>query len=217
VGPFRFSTFLFALLLAPHSARAIGIYTPYLETGFGYSIISGGQNFFSPSSTSAGGAGFGLNAMLGFPLLPQSVFLQPHIGFKTKLSSASATDGSLGVLTATPMLRLETPRFYIGVGLSPLVWRRVQPAFGFDGLEKVSGALGYMAEAGLLWRVVPFFHVALEGGAYMVSGASGFSPKPAFDASFQMRFFFWEEPGAAGGGKGRRKFDGWRYPFGMEL
>jgi hypothetical protein len=217
VGQLRFFISLVSLLIVALPAHAIGIYTPYLETGFGYSLIKGGQSFFSPASSSAGGSGFGMNAMLGFPLLHQSVSLQPQIGFKAKLSSASASDGSLGILTATPMLRLETPRFYVGLGLSPLVWKRVQPAFGFDGLEKVPNALGYMSELGLLWRVAPFFHVALEGGAYMVSGASGLSPRPAFDASFQMRFFFWEEPSSTAGAKGRRRYDGWRYPFGLEL
>jgi hypothetical protein len=216
VSLFRFLLLSTILLCAPNTALAFTIYTPYLETGFGYSIIQGASNFFSPQSTASSGSGFGMNATLGFPLAHANDLLQPHIGFKTRLSTAAAPEGSLGILSATPLLRIETPRFYIGVGATPLVWKRVASSVGFDALEKVSGALGYFAEVGLLWRVVPYFHVALEGSAYMVSLPSGFSPKPAFDGSFQMRFFFWEDKSSAGGG-GKRKFDGWRYPFGMEL
>ena len=81
------------------------------------------------------------------------------------------------------------------------------------GYSRDKNAMAGFFEAGLLWRVVPFFNLALEASIEGVSKNGTKSPYPVEQATLQMRFFFGEGNKAAS----NRHYDGWRYPFGIEL
>lgn len=74
----------------------------------------------------------------------------------------------------------------------------------------------YFGEVGLLWRIVRFFHLSLEGSAQMVQTSNGVGPSPTAEVVVQFRFY-WESTRSSGNATRAGGYDGWRYPFGLEL
>lgn len=186
----------------------------YIETGFGLNLIQNGTSFFSSPS---GSTGMGFGTSMGFiqNFSSNNAFLQLHIGVKTLLNANSGDSDQLTMMSVYPLVRFEFPRFYFGVGVTPLAYGSASSsAFDLTGLRK-SGTLAYYFEGGLLWRVTHFFHIAFEGSTQFVKTGGATSPAPAIQGLFQMRFFLPFSDTTPGGG--RERPDGWRYPFGIEI
>lgn len=186
---FFFSIFLL-LNVAPAQASSF-----YWELGPGVGLVNGGT-------------GLGFNTTLGFNTSKESSIFQIHLGAKVPVASGSG--GSIAGIY--PLLRLEFPRFYIGGGVTPLMYG------GTSSLPTTAvSTVGIMGEVGLLWRVVPFFFLALEGTTQMASSVPGVD-SPVFGITLQMRFFIFQSDENVQYERGRREnFDGWRYPFGIEI
>jgi len=183
----------------------------YVETGFGVGELRGIDKMYN---STAGSTGLGLasNLSLAATIGNPNSLVQLHLGLQQRLTQGGASGTSYSLMTTEPLIRLETPRFYVGFGATPLVWTQKGSSLG-TSFSPAKGAMAAYAEFGLLWRVVPFFNLALAGSLEGVSKSGVNSPFPVAQATFQMRFFFGE--GNKGGG--HRKYDGWRYPFGVEL
>lgn len=204
------SFFALSLAWAPRSAHAFEF---YIETGFGGSQIRNGSTLFGggPDSLTFGLA---LNTLVAMNLMEQTESFQVHIGVAWRYASGSDAIG-YAFQTISPVFKFEFPRFYLGFGMSPFVMHSGQTGSTFNilGMESASG-LGLLGMAGFLWRVVPYFHVALEGAVQIVRFGSAFSPQPSLEFTLQTRFYLstpTKDPSAAA----PRNFDGWRYPFGI--
>jgi len=175
--------------------------------------MSGGQNIFNGQNPNAAQLGFGTNFSLLQNLSGGKDFFQFHFGAKARSYTSSSDSRKFGLITISPHLRMEMPRLYFGAGAAPLIWQRSEHTSGFDNYQKTPG-LSFNAEIGLLWRVTPDFHLAIEGDADFVKTSAGTGPSPATQIMIVMRFYFKSDqnPNAQD-----IKFDGWRYPFGVEI
>lgn len=207
--PFFTAFFLFLLNASPSHGSAT-----YIETGFGTGQISGGNGLYGSGTPKRTDFGFAQNATFAIAFGSANSFLQLHLGIQQRITSGSSSGMTYSLLSAYPLIRLETPRMYFGFGASPFVWKKSGTSSDFiTGYSKVTSAVGGFGEVGLLWRVVPFFNLALAGSAEAVSRSGQLSPSPALQIGLQLRFFL----GDGMKSTGKKKYDGWRYPFGIEL
>ncbi len=192
------------------NAQARGL---YFDVGVGASQIRSGTNLFSGLSKSPS-IGFAFNFGLLNNFMSASSFLQIHLGIKHYYTSSSEGNSIAGLHIPYAVIRFEMPRLYLTFGASPIAFTRFGSGIGIDGLQMQTGNIAVLAELGLLWRITDFFHLALEFSGQTLIGSNGLSPMPAAAATFQMRFFLVEPKSAS---VSSRKFDGWRYPFGIRL
>jgi hypothetical protein len=187
----------------------------YLETGFGVGMMMKSQELY-PTAPARTGYGFGSNITFANAFGTGHSSIQIHLGIQQRLTQASGNGRSYALATLHPAVRIEMQRFLIGFGATPLVWKKDGTTTDLlTGYQSVSGAVAAFGEAALLWRVVPHFHLSIGGSAEFVSRSGSRSPAPALQATFNMRFFLGS--GAQAGTGSRRKYDGWRYPFGVSL
>ncbi len=163
-----------------------------------------------------GGPTFGVAANFTlFANLTGSSTIQIHLGLKHMYTTSRNEGFQASLQIPYPVLRIELPRFYLGFGASPFVWKRYAQGLGINSIEYASGNIAFMAELGILWRVTDFFNLAIEASGQTLSTPDGLSAIPAAALTFQMRFFIIEPSHSDGGSS--RKYDGWRYPFGIRL
>jgi len=189
----------------------------YVETGVGVGTLMSGALYWGNALPDNMGFNFAGSFGLFFSMMEPHSNFQVHIGAKsTMINQTFATTHGM-YLTVQPTLRLEFGRIYIGSGLTPLAFKSVSgTAFGFSTLQAVPGAMGYVAEFGILWRPVDYFHFAIEGSGTFMQITGGMSPMPAITILLQMRFIFPYSSGPGGEGA-QKRLDGWRYPFGIRI
>lgn len=204
---------LITLAVQPPESQAAPFYT---DVGIGLGQIREGAAFFEGSGlASSPGLSLAGNFAMVQSLGGMGGILEVHLGVKGFYNTASQGGNSYSTLIPYPMLRFDLPRFYFSAGASPFLWASSSGV----SFSRVPSAVAGFADFGLLWRIVPFFNLALEASAQMVqkSGAD-LSPRPAWTAALQMRFYvLGTDSSGSGGGGAKRPRDGWRYPFGMEL
>jgi hypothetical protein len=199
-----------ATLIASPGAFAGGNF--YLETGLGASqIISGSSLFMGHDPTRLG---IGLNSSLMASFEAGNPVINLQTGVQLRFSSATGDTGACGLLELMPVARLQVSRAFVGVGLTPLVWRRVGDAPGLDSYLPPPEPFAIMAEAGVLWPVVPIFSLGVLGSAEWIRSHDVVSPSPDLQVTVLLRFYFgfWRTPATAS-----NEFRGWRYPFGNPL
>lgn len=178
--------FLLFLLIPIHLHAA----APYSE--FGGGILK--QNGFS--------GGFGKLAFL-LPLLggSEGIFLHAGAdvrGFQTTYLGNSTTFASL-----YPSARLEWWRLALVGGYTPYVWKN-SPS---DSLSRWTGTRATLLEIQFLLPITPEIDFGLSAGRQQYQ--QQFSTTE-FGAFFRIYFDYEESDASA-----RRKFRGWRYPFGI--
>lgn len=185
----------------------------YLETGIGAGQIYKAQKIYGAQAKNLQ-PGFSGNALFAASLGPDNSVAQFHLGVETRLTTTSGSGNSYWLSGIYPIFRVETRRFYVGGGASPFLFQRAGKSSTLV-MQQLNGTLGFLGEFGLLWRVVPFFNLALEFSLEYGKGKGAAAPAPAAQATLQMRFYIGDA--IAPGNARKRKYDGWRYPFGMEL
>ncbi|HTL13096.1 MAG TPA: hypothetical protein VL588_11435 [Bdellovibrionota bacterium] len=202
-------------LMVPAQAHAGDF---YVETGVGAASIRNGQALFGGFMTAAPPLDIGLTLGFFYNLSSDSSDIQFHLGIKDRCTTGAASGLQQVLNIPYPVVaRADFGRFYISAGVSPWVFTRQGSLMSLSYNQR-TGGISLLGEAGLLWRVVPYFHLALELGTDWVKpggSITGFSPSPAATLALQMRFFIGS--GSGGPGDGKHKFDGWRYPFGIEI
>ncbi|MCC7441984.1 MAG: hypothetical protein IT285_10135 [Bdellovibrionales bacterium] len=188
----------------------------YIETGIGFSNISNGQFLFGGLMPASPDAGAAFTLGFWFNLSSDHAPLQFHVGLKDRISTGHSGDLQFILNVPYPMFRLELSRFYFGGGVATWAFTKQGSLAGL-GYDSNTGAISYAAEAGVLWKVVPYFHLAVEGAMEYVSppNATELSPRPAMTFALQMRFFTGLSPTT--GEDSKKEYDGWRYPFGIEI
>ena len=207
---------LFLAVLACALAPARSSAALYVETGVG-----GGQFLHAaptfPSLANPSGFGLGTNVTFANAFGSANALVQIHLGIQHRMTEVGSGGTTYGLMSLYPLVRFETPRMYFGLGASPLIYTTQNTSGSFiSGYQKDKGSVGYLGEAGLLWRVVPYFHLAIVGSAEAISHGGTLGPSPALQISLNLRFFLGDGQ-SRGSGSSSRKYDGWRYPFGIEL
>lgn len=206
------------LALGATRAHALGL---YLDLGVGANAMFYSSLLF-PGTPSAMGIAASGNTFLGFELNPSST-IKFHLGAAGRLNIGTSSTTYASYVGLYPTFRIETYRFYISAGIAPFLWTRQSAQPGIDYTFLTTAAMGGFAEFGLLWRVTSEFNMALAVSADIVAQganpfASAWSPLPVWGAFVAMRFYIFSAKGSGGGGgsSGKREYDGWRYPFGIE-
>ncbi len=196
----------------------------YWEVGVGLGSLGNPATAFSSlASITSGSYTLALNTGLFFTII-RTRPVEFHLGAKSRWTNlvvgTSPDNGYATVLSVAPILRIETSRFYIGGGYIPYALKRYDTAFGFTNWTPLATQMwGWTAEAALLWRMTPLFHLALEGSVeyYTINGTTK-SPAPVWQATVQFRFFPFSYPKSRGAEDvPSGHYDGWRYPFGIPL
>lgn len=206
---FLFLMFFFFLGLFSRGVLAGGF---YMEVGIG------GSQFWNP------GPGFeGDLPVLSTPSLAGNIaFIQNlsrdysnfqfQIGTKGRMASSNAGGQNLGLASIYPIyFRIETFRLYWGFSVTPFVWRSLGGFGAFEPPGKPNFA--GLGEVGTMWKVTPDFYLEIEGAAQLLKSSGGIGPM-SLEATVQMRFYFDSDFGNQSRYEG---FDGWRYPFGIEI
>jgi len=209
-----------ALTIVAHPEALAGGF--YVETGIGAGKMLKAAQFFGAGAPDSPSLSLAFSATLGFNLSSASSLVQLHLGMQYRTITGREGDApstEYVFQSIYPMFRMETPRFYFGGGITPLAARQINtpPGMSFIRFDHASG-LAVLAQVGLLWRVYPEFFLALEGSAqgFRTSGGD-LSPFPTIEASLNLRFLFGDGDRGAGSASSSSRYDGWRYPFGLEL
>lgn len=211
----RFKAFFFVLFLTVFIPSQVRAGAFYIELGAGAGQIWQGENVFGSSLGAKSPLSFAGEFSLIQNFSSSSSWLQIHIGAIARYQTLTTASQTITFMSASPLLRLDTPRIYIGAGATPFVWQQ-DSAGAFLPIDET---WIYSGQVGLLWRIVPFFNMALELNTEVFKTTAGMGPKPAWTGLFVMRFYFDEETGGGGGGRrgGGGGYDGWRYPFGIPI
>lgn len=197
----------------------------YFESGVGASSVRSGATFFESSSPLDLGLGMALNTVMAMNIAAPSSSMQLHLGAQARVSFNSSEQGSYSMLSLYPILRIETPLFFVGAGVSPLVWRRVGDSLGISNYNFSESTLSTLLEAGTVLPMTPEVAVVLSGAAQLgrVTEAEGAkpirSPHPALEGTVALRFFFGgrRTTGSSSGERNWEDYPGWRYPFGNTI
>lgn len=198
---------LAASFLAFFGARDASAVIYYFEFGGGLAKMKSASALYSTSTQKApdsmsGGAG---QATLGFNLQESQRGLLLQLGLQGRYVSASGHD----LLATYPIARLELWRLGLTFGYTPFLWDGI-------GFKKLSGASSAMvAELVFLMPITPEIDFGLSGGMQWVtleSGGKSPSPSTEYGAFFRLNFGMSDNQASE-----RRKFKGWRYPFGVPL
>lgn len=193
----------FSFFAAP-SADAV-IY--YFEFGGGLGKISE-ATAVNPEATeneTSGGASVPLT--LGVNLQSRQWGPLFQLGLQARYVTGSAGGATATVLTTSPVFRIEFWRLFAGVGYSPWVWKDVS----FKKLQL--NALTY--EGGFLFPITPEIDFGLQAAMQTLKPKSGGGPEAKtleYGAFFRLNFGLSSQNATA-----RRKYKGWRYPFGNPL
>jgi hypothetical protein len=196
----------------------------YLEFGAGGSTFINGGNLFGNAGM-ATFPGFGLAGQLsfGWVLQPREKVFALLLGAQWRYNSVSETATGLSAAfhAIYPYIKLEAKqKFFITLGVSPLLMTRYAAGLvGVDSITIRTGVISLLTDIGYNLRVTPAVSLQFVVGSHFVFANGAFGPLPGIDALMNFRFFidaaddFSVEENR---GPKKRKFDGWRYPFGNE-
>ncbi len=185
----------------------------YIEAGTGFATFTKAGNYFGTSSADTASGGFAGSLSVYFPVTRTQNWVRLQLGLQNRLNMGSikSTGQSLVMGSSHVGLRVEVWRLYFGAGYAP--WMLTSdPGTGVSGLKTRPQGSGYLGEAGILWRVIPEFQIALGASLEFGTVPGGSSPNPITEFGLRFRFPFKPKEG---GGRGSVDFDGFRYPFGF--
>lgn len=210
---FHFIPIITLLAIQAPSAAASSF---YFEFAGGIAQYRQSEGIGGSQVDSTSNIGAAVNSTLLFSFDIEKSAVQFQIGVQDRFSLVSSRNMNLGLHVPYAVLRLQITKIFVGVGYAPMVWKRVSDTTGIDNFNRLTDGKSIMGEAGLLWSVTPKFSLGAAAGMQMVSASGVNGPRPAFDLTALMRFYF----GFMGDGKssrGSNEFMGWRYPFGQEM
>jgi hypothetical protein len=195
----------------PRPAQAT---SAYYEAGTSLGGFSGAGAFFNQPGAANTSGGFVGSLSVYAPVTRPNAFGRLQAGLQTRISTSTVagTSDALAMGSLHVGARLEIWRLYVGAGYSPWTWVS-KPQQGISSLHLNPGFSSFLAEAGLIWRVIPEFQIAACFGLEYGMERSGIqSPLPVTEYGLRFRFPFNPKEGNSGSGV---EFDGFRYPFGV--
>ena len=199
-----------SLTLPASTAWASGGF--YIETGAGTGMFFVGSAYFNNGATDNSSLGGSLNVILAKSFSPDDATFQFHFGIRNQFDVTTSNDALLMTHTILPVIRFEFWRFYFGGGGTPFVFANADGG-AFQIQERSIGLLG---EAGVMWKVTPDFYFNIGATAHSIY-RDGLLRPIIGAGTIQLRFYFSHGDPASSGGSSGKKYDGWRYPFGIEI
>lgn len=170
-----------------------------------------GQTYFTANQAATVENGLGIGGQLSAALginNPKSSMVW-HLGVQQKLATYSQTDSGAAYTATYGLIRAEMIGVYINIGFAPVVWRQAGGS-GFEGLQRVTGGYGFLAEVGYSWVITPEIAFITSGTLSMLTaGAAG---PIMVDGLAGFRLFYGEYKADTS----RAKWEGYRYPYGVE-
>lgn len=209
---FRSGIIAFALLGVFSASRSARAWPYYFEFGGTTASLTDPAPLFQSlgktASTSATSS-FGIPATLGIHLQQSQRGLLISLAVQARyLTGNSGAGESYSVMPTSPMLRVEFWRFVLGAGYTPWVWN--------DLTFRKNGAIDSVItfEGQFLLPITPEIDFGLQAARTTYS-SSLYGDGPTvleYGAFFRLNF------GLSDAALGeRKKFKGWRYPFGSPL
>ncbi|MBS1961923.1 MAG: hypothetical protein JST04_06890 [Bdellovibrionales bacterium] len=210
----RFRTFAFSLLAlgvfaGPRDARA---WPYYFEFGGGYAAFTSPNSLLvsqGKASSSSAGSGYDLPLTFAVQLQEHSHGLLFALGLQTRyLNGTSGAGDAFSVVPVSPILRLEFWRIVLGAGYT--TWMT-------SGLNttKISTLDSMLTlEAQFLFPITPEIDFGLQASRESFSSVTygNSASVMEYGAFFRLNFGYSENALSE-----RKKFKGWRYPFGSPL
>ncbi len=198
-----------ACLLGTQSSHALPY---YFEFGGGMATLTDPSPVFSgmgkSASTSESGS-VGIPLTFGLQLQNNQSGLLFSLALQHRYITGNTGAGeSYTLMTTGPMLRIEFWRLVLGAGYTPFAWKDIT----FGRIGAVDSVITY--EAQFLFPITIEIDFGLQASRQIFTTSLGTGPNPSseYGAFFRLNFGFSE-----GGANQRRKFKGWRYPFGNPL
>jgi hypothetical protein len=215
------ATLSFLLLTVPcHAGGRI-----YAELGAGVSQIRDSAALFGPSTPTAIGLGLAGQLSAAYEVLPSGggQLISLHLGAQYRYATgySSINQQYYGLQSLYPMLRIEgNHRAHLSLGWTPFLLARNTDHSGFDSYSKPIGAWAMMAEIGYQSPLTPAVSFVPTLAVQAVRAGGTYGPKPSIEGAIAMRFFI--DAGTSFDNNSSphpsesRKYEGWRYPFGLE-
>lgn len=189
----------------------------FVETSFGFGENQSTGDFWTNSVTQSG---YDLATQLSLGLaFYQSRWIDLEFGVAGFANRFQVDTTDYGYGSIYPFFRVSTPRFYLSFGATPYQLRLEQTSPNYLGYELIEDFenLSVIGEAGIVWRVVPDFHINIGVNMNYRIALDSFSPiGPAPSMSFFGAFkFYLFKVKSPTSGASIRTYDGWRYPFGI--
>jgi hypothetical protein len=144
--------------------------------------------------------------------------LPVHFGLQHRIVTASDGTNGYGLQTTYPMLRFDGYRIYFGIGWTPLV-RKSSVTGGSAGIlggySSETGTTAWLGEIGVQFPITPEVSFNVQTSTQWVYSPSGPGPQPSMEITALFRFFYGSEKNTKA--PDRRKYEGFRYPYGVEL
>lgn len=180
----------------------------YFEFGGGLAQVKNPKPLLPEAASNLSSSTFQIPVTLAFALQSRATAPLFHLGVSQRYFQGTATTtgggtGTFKTLTTYPVLRLELGRIVLGAGYSPWVWR--------DITYKKNPASALLLEASFLFPITPEIDFGLNGAVQSFKTDAGSGPKTLeYGVFFRLNYGLSESSKQT-----RRKFKGWRYPFGV--
>ncbi len=175
----------------------------YFEFGGGLAQGASVKSLYPESTQTDWDSGYSIPFTLGYQLQESQSGLLFSFAGQARYINASNASGSYTLITTTPMLRMELWKFVLGAGYSPWVWQST----GFQKLQ----ANALTLEAQILFPITPEIDFGLQAARQQVSPKTSGATLTTLEygAFFRLNFGMSETQANQ-----RRKYKGWRYPYG---
>jgi len=177
----------------------------YFEFGGGLGKISDVKGLYPDATSDSTSSAVSVPMTFGVNLQARQYGPLFQLGLQARYVSGSA-GSSVTVLNTSPIFRIELWRLMLGAGYSPWVWQSAS----FKKLQATS--ITY--EGAFLFPITPEIDFGLQAAMQTVKPKGGGTEATTLEygAFFRLNFGLTNAQS-----KERRKYKGWRYPFGTPL
>jgi hypothetical protein len=207
-GVFR-SILAFSLFLGLFAARDSLAWSWYFEFGANLGKAKTPSPLLLSAPRSELTSPLFIHVTLGLQLQDTGNFPQFQLGVQNRYFSGSGVSTTTGAnesfttMATYPVVRIEIWRFLFGVGYTPWVWKSID--------FKKNSAEATLYEASFLFPITPEIDFGLNYAQQSFKTDAGTGPKTTeYGLFFRLNYGLDSEQKER-----RRKFKGWRYPFGL--
>jgi len=191
----------------------------YFESQIGVTQVRQPSPFFGADLPASSELGPAINFSLAFSFSGGDLPVEFQLGLhhRVAMGSTPSLNKYYGTQASYPFLRIQYSKIYVGIGITPFVWKLDSPSWSLSNFSRSSNALSYLGEAGFLWAVTPDFTLGVNAAVETISVGGTLSPKPSAELTGLMRFYFGFSSNHNSGTRSSNEFKGWRYYMGNEM
>jgi len=175
----------------------------YFEFGGGLAQGSSIQSVYPTSLQKNWDSAYSIPLTLGYQLQESQSGILFSLAGQARYVGGTNASGSYTLLTTTPMLRMELWKLVLGAGYTPWVWQSIE----FKKLQ----AKALTFEAQILFPITPEIDFGLQAARQQITPNESGSTLVTMEygAFFRLNFGMSDTQATQ-----RRKYKGWRYPYG---